>query len=240
MPIRPGAHVVTIANGAVSEEAVESSSPASLDPVTGAAITEITWDDEDALPFPFCLSAVDAATDIRRTSASHAAISSWPITALRCRRESLGSVPEPWLVHAAGERRRPLRPGRTAADVSALPAAAGQGAADPCRPALRSWADSARAAMQWSLRDVQPAITLTGTVAGHAQPWTARRDLLNSSGERRRVCRRDRQWRRGSASVRRRRARPPTRTGHDFHRARIASATAPPATSAPIRLPISR
>jgi predicted phage baseplate assembly protein len=39
---------------------------------------------------------------------------------------------------------------------------------------------SARAALQWSLRDAQPAITLSdanGTV------WTARRDLLNSSGD---------------------------------------------------------
>jgi len=34
--------------------------------------------------------------------------------------------------------------------------------------------------MQWSLRDVRPAITLTGTLAGTRTPWAVRGDLLNS------------------------------------------------------------
>ena len=40
---------------------------------------------------------------------------------------------------------------------------------------------SARAAMQWSQRDVQPSITLTSTLASTTATWRARRDLLNSS-----------------------------------------------------------
>jgi predicted phage baseplate assembly protein len=39
----------------------------------------------------------------------------------------------------------------------------------------------ARHALQWSLRDIQPAITLTSTAGTDSAIWTARRDLLNSS-----------------------------------------------------------
>ena len=87
--------------------------------------------------------------------------------------------------------------------------------------------------MQWSLRDVQPAITLTDAWRRTAI-WTARRDLLNSSGDAEEfVAEIDND---GAVTI---------RFGDDVHGRRpepgttslpgIASATAAPATSAPIR-----
>lgn len=38
---------------------------ADVDPLNGQAITHITWDDEDALPFPLCLSALGPAPDCK-------------------------------------------------------------------------------------------------------------------------------------------------------------------------------
>jgi hypothetical protein len=153
--------------------------PPLLDPVTGERITEVTWGEEDALPFPLWISALTEAGDRAHLSVARGNI----VLAdhgLTLPRESLGSVPKAWL--------RMPRPTD----------------GDPCAPVVRQkvpprfaprlvrgplthaapWpaaADSARAAMQWSLRDVRPAITVTGTVRGARTPWTVRRDLLNSA-----------------------------------------------------------
>ena len=152
--------------------------PPLLDPVTGERITEVTWYEEDALPFPLCISASTAAGYRAHVSVARGNI----VLAdhgLTLPRESLGSVPEPWL-----SMPQPTDGDRCAPAVL-------QKVPPRFRPRLiqgplthagprPDTADSARAAMQWSLREVQPAITLTGTVAGARAPWTVRRDLLNS------------------------------------------------------------
>ena len=93
--------------------------------------------------------------------------------------------------------------------------------------------------MQWSLRDVRPVITMTGTATEVRTPWTVRGDLLDSdAGANAFVVEIDN----GGSGV--------LRFGDDVHgrrpdpgtslTARTASATAPPATSAPTRSPMSR
>jgi len=152
--------------------------PPSLDPVTDERITEVTWDQEDALPFPLCISASTAAGYRAHVSVARGNI----VLAdhgLTLSRESLGSVPKPWLFLP-----RPTNGDRCAPAVRqmVLPRFAPRLVQGPLthaapRPAA---ADSARAAMQWSLRDVRPAIAVTATMDGAHTPWTVRRDLLNS------------------------------------------------------------
>jgi hypothetical protein len=156
----------------------EPQAPPLRDPVTGQRITEITWDAEDALPFPLCLSASTAAGYREHVSIARGNI----VLAdhgLTLPPESLGRVPKPWLSMALpgnGDRCAPsvrqMVPPRFRPRLVHGPLTH---AAPP--PAA---ADSARAAMQWSLRDVRPAIELLGTVARVRTPWTVRRDLLNS------------------------------------------------------------
>jgi hypothetical protein len=149
-----------------------------LDPITGEHITEITWDEEDALPFPLCISASTAAGNRDNISVARGNI----VLAdhgLTQPRESLGSVSKPWLsmpLPDSGDRCAPAArqkvPTRFRPRLSQRPLTH----AGP-RPAATS---SARAAMQWSLRDVQPSISLTATMGDARIPWTVRRDLLGS------------------------------------------------------------
>jgi len=149
------------------------------DPVTGAAITEISWSAEDSLPLPFCLSAktktgYKAQVSVARGNlvlADHG---------LTRRNEALGSVPEPYLFklpapdgdRCTAEKPQPIFP-RFRPRLEKAPLTH---AAPPY-----DHTHSARAAMQWSQRDVQPSITLTSTLASTTATWRARRDLLNSS-----------------------------------------------------------
>ena len=73
----------------------ERGAPPRRDPVTGQSITEITWDPEDALPFPLCLSASTAAGDREHLSVARGNI----VLAdhgLTLPPESLDCVPMPW------------------------------------------------------------------------------------------------------------------------------------------------
>jgi hypothetical protein len=148
------------------------------DPVTGTAITEIGWSDDDALPFAFCLSArtgdgYKAHVSVARGNlilADHG---------LTLRDEALGVVPEPYLFRPpAADRdrceasaREPIFP-RFRPRLAEAPLTHAASAYEHTQPA--------RAAMQWSLRDVYPAAALQSVLQGQSVTWTARRDLLNS------------------------------------------------------------
>ena len=120
----------------------------------------MTWNDEDALPFPFCLSAV------RRSEGNqaHVSVARGNIVladhGLTCDDESLGTVPEPFLFmppasggdRCAPSEQQPIFP-RFRPRLAKAPLTH---AGPPYDHEL-----AARAAMQWSLRDVQPAIMLT-------------------------------------------------------------------------------
>jgi hypothetical protein len=149
------------------------------DPVTGIDITEIVWNDEDALPFPICLwEYKDSDGNIRQVSVARGNI----VLADHGRTiqdESVGVVPESILFmpmasdgdSCAPPQQQPIFP-RFRPRLANLPLTH----AGP--PDDRELA--ARTAMQWSLRDVQPVVRLTDS---NGIEWTARRDLLNSSGD---------------------------------------------------------
>ena len=156
------------------------------DPVTGIKITEIAWHAEDALPFPVCLWQYEDSEDSEgneEKTVRHVSVARGNIAladhGLTFRDEALGAVPEPFLFTAlasSGDNCAASQP------QPILPRFRMRLAHAPLTHAGPAYNDSlsARAALQWSLRDAQPAVTLSdanGTV------WTARRDLLNSSGD---------------------------------------------------------
>jgi Baseplate J-like protein len=79
-------------------QAEDESGDPLTDPVTGAEITEITWDDEDALPFPLCISS---RTDREHgeTFVDNVSVARGNIVlvdhGLTLEPEDLGRVPEP-------------------------------------------------------------------------------------------------------------------------------------------------
>jgi uncharacterized phage protein gp47/JayE len=148
------------------------------DPVTGATITEIRWSDDDALPFAFCLSA-----QTKDGYKPHVSVARGNLVladhGLTLRDESLGTVPAPYLFRlpavdrdrCEAVKREPIFP-RFRPRLARAPLTHAAPAYEHGLPA--------RAALQWSLRDVQPALTLTSVLNSETAQWTARRDLLNS------------------------------------------------------------
>jgi hypothetical protein len=147
------------------------------DPVTGDEITEISWEDEDALPFPFCLSAQTKKGYQAHVSAAlgNIVLADHGVTV---RGEKLDPVPEPFLFIATAQgdfcatvQDEPV-PARFRPRLSKAPLTHGGPPYDHAK--------SARAAMQWPLREARPSVTLSET---NGTIWSAQRDLLNSSGD---------------------------------------------------------
>ncbi len=182
----PEADMVMASNAdGVDVEIERTPAPMMVDPVTNQAIVEIAWHEEDALPFPLCLSAT-VTTDNGTTRST----TSVPVSVARgnvvltdhgrtVSDEMIGTVPEPFLFGP-----------RPTTEDRCLPTTR-QMIAPRFRPTLRrtvlthaapvpDLSQSARSAMQWSLRDVQPDVSLTDQ---NDNMWQARRDLLNSSGD---------------------------------------------------------
>ena len=148
------------------------------DPVTAQPITEITWHDGDALPFPFCLSAATSAgyRDGVSVVRGNLLLADHGVTLAE---EALGVVPEPFLSmprSKEGDRCASLSPEmippRFSPGLTKVPLTQ----AGP----VYDHTQSAQSARQWDLRAAQPAIVLTGTKGSETTNWTARRDLLNS------------------------------------------------------------
>jgi Baseplate J-like protein len=162
--------------------------PPLTDPVMKDKITEIVWNDEDALPFPVCLWQYEVSEGGNQDDGSKkktrlASVARGNIVladhGLTYRDEALGSVPEPFLFtppvsggdNCAPSQPQPILP-RFRPRLANMPLT-------HAGPAFDQDA-SARAAMHWSLRDVQPVVTLTDS---NGTAWMARRDLLNSGGD---------------------------------------------------------
>ncbi len=147
----------------------------STDPVTGAEVTEIRWHDGDALLFPLCLSASTANgyRDPVTVARGNVVLADHGLTRDR---EALGAVPESFLSMPPQRGtdfcttgvRQPVPP-RFRPRLTNVPLTHAAPAPDH--------AQAARTALQWSLRDVRPAVSLTDS---EGVMWTARRDLLNS------------------------------------------------------------
>ena len=150
------------------------------DPVTGVPITEIRWTDDDALPFPLCVSAQTAVGYKTTVTVARGNLVTGD-HGITVRAEPLGAVPAPFLFQlpvASGglcetAQRTPVFP-RFRPRLSQTPLTH---SGPPLDETL-----SARAVLQWSLRDVNPAVTLTSAFNGKTEQWAARRDLLNSEG----------------------------------------------------------
>jgi hypothetical protein len=152
------------------------------DPVTGNKITEISWADDDALPFPLCItSQADAQhggkplqndVSVARGNmvlADHGALNPG---------EPLGTVPSPTIYlpgEAACDRCQPVDPSpveprfRPSLNVSPLTQAASYDAA----------ASAAQAMIQEG-SDVTPQIRLRSNLNGATSDWNPERDLLGS------------------------------------------------------------
>lgn len=151
------------------------------DPVTNQLVTEITWHPEDALPFPLCLSAATSAgyRDVVSVARGNLVLADHGVT---FEGEALGSVPEPFLFMPRSKEadrcavltREPVPP-RFRPSLSKGPLTHAASA--------YNHANSARAALQWDLREVRPSISLTGINGTETRSWMARRDLLNSGAE---------------------------------------------------------
>ena len=148
------------------------------DPLTAAEITEIEWMEEDALPFPFCLSRAGDEENAAPLSLAHGNIvlADHGATIVA---ESLGEVPEPQI----------LLPPERGADRCHRPAPAF--ARVRYRPALRgapvtqsSDYDatlSASASLTVDPETARPAITLASELGADHAHWTPQRDLLGSA-----------------------------------------------------------
>jgi hypothetical protein len=148
------------------------------DPVTGDEITEIAWSETDALPFPFCLSAEtsNGYRDHISVARGNIVLADHGVTVGG---ETLGTVPDPLLMVPPPRDRDRCAPADLRPVFSRFrprPSNAPLTHAGP--PYDRALA--ARAAMQWTLREVQPVVTLTSTAGTETATWTAHRDLLNS------------------------------------------------------------
>jgi hypothetical protein len=163
-----------------------------LDPLTLEPITEVAWADDDALPFPLCISSITdeahGSTFIDDVSVARGNLvladhgQTWPEAAI-------GTVPPPRLYQA------PISSGDRCESTPAIPvpprfrpalaeqplthagsvwieASQERVAFDPAAPASH--------ACRWEMADVRPSVRLVGTFNGEDSDWTARRTLLNS------------------------------------------------------------
>lgn len=163
------------------------------DPLTEDEITEIQWHPEDALTFPLCLSSLAFDEDRNPTvPIANVSVARGNIVLADHGRtitgENLGVVPRGQLRVVPATASDPCRPER----IAFIP--------PRFRPSLQEvpltqaapypFTDneghvllnvSARQAMRWPLETVAPQIiSLQGTLDGQTEPWSPRRDLLNS------------------------------------------------------------
>jgi len=151
------------------------------DPLNDQPITEIAWDVEDKLPFPFCLSATtDPEHGQEYVEDVSVALGNIVLVdhGLTIAKEDLGVVPQPALYRVPPpsedrcleQKRIPVYPRfRPKVEEEPLTHAA------PYDPA-----GSACNAMHWNIRDAMPAILLESKLNGEVATWRPKRDLLKS------------------------------------------------------------
>lgn len=155
------------------------------DDLTGADITELRWAEEDALPFPFCISSRldDAAGGGLATEVSHAlgnillADHGQSITS-----EALGTVPDPHLRLVPDASDDPCKHPITSTVPPRFHPTLREGPVSQVAP-FDPDATSALAATSLGLSDRSPSISLTSGTAPQTTTWSARTDLLNSLPE---------------------------------------------------------
>ena len=155
------------------------------DDLTGTDITELRWAEEDALPFPFCISSRldDAAGGGLATEVSHAlgnillADHGQSITA-----EVLGTVPDPHLRLVPDASDDPCKHPITRTVPPRFHPTLLEGPVSQVAP-FDPDAPSAAAATSLGLSDRSPSINLVSGTPPQTTTWFARADLLNSLSE---------------------------------------------------------
>ncbi len=153
------------------------------DALLEADITDIVWHDDDALPFPLCISST---TDQRHGSVFLPQVSAAFGNVVLADHgmtlnEDLGTVPAATLFRAALDDETPCRRSEPAAIVPKFRPVLAHGPLTqhaPFDPLDRS--TSATAQLRWSLADVLPDIDLDGLLHPPSDTWTVQRDLLES------------------------------------------------------------
>jgi len=163
---------------------VSPTAPATLkDPLTGTEIVEIAWGQEDALPFPLCVSSVTDEAHGSKTLTDVSVARGNLVLVDHGRTlpdEPLGSVPAPTLFVAPARNGDSCSP---AAPVEIPARFRPQLQQAPLTQAARqsfSARASAAAAMDWSMSDVLPQIVLSSLTNGTPATWQSHRTLLNS------------------------------------------------------------
>jgi hypothetical protein len=154
------------------------------DPPTSVAVdvTEIAWHEDDALPFPLCVSASTASGYEPEVSCArgNVVLADHGVTV----GDDLGAVPPPTIfeppvdVDPCAERVRAPLPPRFRPPLPQRPLTHAAPFRDPAD--LTAPPDSASAVMRWQPSDVVPQIDLEGHLEGNVSGWTARRDLLGA------------------------------------------------------------
>lgn len=173
---------------------------ADTDPLTGEAITGIVWFQEDALPFPLCISSDPDSDrgpwDNVSVARGNMVLADHGFTLLAD--EDLGTVPLSRLSYPSDcdpsrctpaapvqipPRFRPkLAQGPLTFAGTVLKTTENAGLRTSERLAFDPQAPAA-AATVWAMEDTLPQITLDSTLGTVAQTWTPRRNLLNSDDD---------------------------------------------------------
>ena len=163
---------------------VRTAGPPLTDPLTDQPIVEIGWDAADALPFPLCVSATSDSDhgqkplDDVSVAVGNVVLADHGMTIFAV--EPLGQLPEASLFVTAatgGDRCHPSD------DVPVPPRFKPVLAQRPLTQAVPYEPDrapSAYAALNTTVRNAVPAISLSSELDGRQEGWSPRRDLLNS------------------------------------------------------------
>lgn len=148
-------------------------------------VTEIKWHPEDALPFSLCISTAGGLQDVS-VALGNVVLADYGRTVADDPEYSLlpSVVPDSTLAYPRGDetagssmctdRAREFLPPRYNPRLTGGPLTH----AAPCRS--DSPASSASSMMKWEMREVMPALHLSGLMKEETHQWHPRRDLLNS------------------------------------------------------------
>jgi len=171
------------------------------DPLTSQLIVEIEWANEDALPFPLCISSrtdeEHGGQEIERVSVARGNI----VLAdhgMTIGNEQLGVVQAPVLFIAPDvnancceanppkpipPRYRPALDRQPLTQIGRVMKKQTIGGREETVPVALDPDAPAANAFRWQMADTLPAIELTSVYEGNSEGWTPRKDLLNSDGD---------------------------------------------------------
>ncbi len=168
--------------------------PSIQDPLTGQPIVKIEWDEEDALPFPLCISSPRTDTELLDQVFEDVSVACGNIVLADhgltiAEPESLGAVPSPRIFKIPPieppfcEAREPepvlprFRPTLRQGPITQVGHVLVTDAGGTARRAPFDPQGSAASALRWSLRRALPAIEV---ISDGSERWTPERELLDS------------------------------------------------------------